>query len=99
MKCWIPEGMDKTSIYLWDFAGQEIYYTTHQFFLTENSINILVFKLTNSLEENKLLFWLNSIQVRKLIIIKYFFLILLININLIYRLMHQDQLLFLLEHF
>jgi GTPase SAR1 family protein len=73
MKCWIPEGMDKTSIYLWDFAGQEIYYTTHQFFLTENSINILVFKLTNSLEENKLLFWLNSIQVRKLIIIKIFF--------------------------
>ena len=49
---------------LWDFAGQEIFYTTHQFFLSENSITFLLFDLTKNMKENKLEFWLNSIQYR-----------------------------------
>ena len=41
---------------------QEIYYTTHQFFLSADSINIVVFDSTKSVEENEILFWLKSIQ-------------------------------------
>jgi GTPase SAR1 family protein len=62
MKQWKPDGMKHTVIYFWDFAGQELYYATHHFFLSQNSINIIVFDCTKSLEENRLLFWLNSIQ-------------------------------------
>lgn len=62
MKQWKPKELENTIVYFWDFAGQELYYTTHQFFLTENSINLIVFDCTKSLEENRILFWLNSIQ-------------------------------------
>jgi GTPase SAR1 family protein len=62
MKKWQPTEMENTLIYFWDFAGQELYYATHHFFLSENSINFIVFDCTKSLEENRLLFWLNSIQ-------------------------------------
>ena len=65
MKPWKVKGFgeeDNTIIYFWDFAGQELYYATHHFFLTRNSINVVVFNCTESLEENRLQFWLNSIQ-------------------------------------
>ena len=53
------------TIRLWDFAGQEIFYTTHQFFLSQNSISFLLFNLTEDLNyESKLEFWINSIQYR-----------------------------------
>jgi small GTP-binding protein len=62
MKQWKLKELENTIVYFWDFAGQELYYTTHQFFLTENSINLIVFDCTKSLDENRILFWLNSIQ-------------------------------------
>jgi small GTP-binding protein len=62
MVAWKPKEMENTVLHFWDFAGQEIYYATHHFFLHENSINIIVFDCRLSLEENRLLFWLNSIQ-------------------------------------
>ena len=62
MKKWQPKEMENTFLYFWDFAGQELYYATHHFFLSENSINFIVFDCSKSLEENRLLFWLNSIQ-------------------------------------
>jgi small GTP-binding protein len=62
MKKWKPEEMKNTVVYFWDFAGQELYYATHHFFLSCKSINIIVFDCTKTLEENRLLFWLNSIQ-------------------------------------
>ena len=62
MKQWKPKEIENTIVYFWDFAGQELYYSTHHFFLTENSINLIVFDCTKSLLENRLLFWLNSIQ-------------------------------------
>ena len=33
-------------IELWDFEEQELFYTTHQFFLSKNSIHLLLFNLT-----------------------------------------------------
>jgi len=51
-------------IQLWDFGGQELFYTTHQFFLSKNSIHLLLFNLTDKFMEKELFFWLNSIQYR-----------------------------------
>lgn len=47
---------------LWDFGGQEIYHTTHQFFLTKRSLYLLV---TESRKEDKpedFYYWLNIIN-------------------------------------
>ena len=45
---------------VWDFGGQEIYHATHQFFLTERSVYVLV---VDSRRENpNFYFWLNVIQ-------------------------------------
>ena len=62
MKKWQPKEIENTFLYFWDFAGQELYYATHHFFLSENSVNFIVFDCSKSLEENRLIFWLNSIQ-------------------------------------
>src|SRR6478609_520018 len=64
MKIWKPSELDNTIVYFWDFAGQEIYYTAHQFFLSSNNINIIAFDCNKSFKENKLLFWLNTLQAR-----------------------------------
>ena len=63
---WVPhKGEYLGIIRLWDFAGQDIFYTTHQFFLSQNSISFLLFNLTEDLNyESKLEFWINSIQYR-----------------------------------
>lgn len=46
----------------WDFGGQEVYYTTHQFFLTKNSIYIIAWNVTNPAEDARIEYWLRSIQ-------------------------------------
>jgi len=46
----------------WDFAGQELYYTTHQFFLSGRSIFVVVWNLEKPIEDSRVDFWLNSIQ-------------------------------------
>ena len=51
-----------------DFAGQEIYYSTHVFFLTEKSIYLIVgnmFKIMEKGKElNRVLYWINTIKAR-----------------------------------
>ena len=59
----LSSGMSNTILHLWDFAGQELFYTTHQFFLSSKAVHLLVFNLTESLETNKLSFWLHSILI------------------------------------
>ncbi|KAF2071594.1 hypothetical protein CYY_007084 [Polysphondylium violaceum] len=49
---------------IWDFAGQEIYYTTHQFFLSERSVYIVAWNLCLAEEESRVEFWLQSISTR-----------------------------------
>ncbi|OUC15727.1 MAG: hypothetical protein B0A82_05270, partial [Alkalinema sp. CACIAM 70d] len=47
-------------IHIWDFGGQEIYHQTHQFFLTERALYLLV---ADSRKENTdHYFWLQTIQ-------------------------------------
>lgn len=48
----------------WDFAGQEIYYTTHQFFLSQRALYVLVWDLRYDEEECKVSYWLQSIRSR-----------------------------------
>jgi internalin A len=46
----------------WDFGGQEIYHATHQFFLTNRSLFLLVFNARLGFEQGKLLYWLKTIR-------------------------------------
>ncbi len=47
---------------VWDFGGQEIMHSTHQFFLTKRSLYLLVVDTTLGEEENRIEYWLKIIQ-------------------------------------
>ncbi|QTA93192.1 COR domain-containing protein [Desulfonema magnum] len=47
---------------VWDFGGQEIYHSTHQFFLTRHSLYILVWDACQEDEHNSIANWLNIIE-------------------------------------
>jgi len=51
------------TINAWDFAGQIVYYTTHQFFLSHRSIFLAVFNLTDP-DMGRLAYWVKSIHSR-----------------------------------
>lgn len=46
-----PADGTKMVLNIWDFAGKEVYYTTHQVFLTSRAVYLIVFNLTDNLEE------------------------------------------------
>ncbi len=46
-----------------DFAGQDLYYVTHQFFLAPQAIYLLVFNLEDTPENNRIHYWLHAIKV------------------------------------
>ena len=48
----------------WDFGGQDLYHATHQFFLTERSLYILVWNARYGYEQGKLYYWLDTIQAK-----------------------------------
>ncbi|XP_046560391.1 probable serine/threonine-protein kinase roco11, partial [Haliotis rubra] len=45
----------------WDFAGQTLYYNTHQFFLSKRAVYILLWSTRQGFEHAGLDFWLSSI--------------------------------------
>lgn len=47
---------------IWDFGGQEIYYSTHQFFLTKRSIYVFVWDARKEEEYNSFEYWFNIIN-------------------------------------
>uniref|UniRef100_A0A1I8FWE5 non-specific serine/threonine protein kinase n=1 Tax=Macrostomum lignano TaxID=282301 RepID=A0A1I8FWE5_9PLAT len=47
---------------VWDFAGQTLYYNTHQFFLTARAVYLLVWNMRLGFEHAGLDFWMNSIS-------------------------------------
>ncbi|WP_185097769.1 COR domain-containing protein [Elizabethkingia anophelis] len=49
-------------INMWDFGGQEIYYSTHQFFLTKRSIYVFVWEPRKDDNETDFEYWLNTIK-------------------------------------
>jgi small GTP-binding protein len=48
----------------WDFGGQQIYHATHQFFLTNRSLFVLVWDARHGWEAGKLYGWLDRIQAK-----------------------------------
>lgn len=46
-----PSDGTKMVLNVWDFAGKEVYYTTHQVFLTSRALYVFVFNLTYDLEQ------------------------------------------------
>ena len=52
------------SLAAWDFGGQEIYHATHQFFLTDRSLFLLLWNARQGWEQAKLPYWLEIIKAR-----------------------------------
>jgi len=48
----------------WDFGGQQIYHATHQFFLTNRSLFLLLWNARLGWEQGKLRYWLDIITAR-----------------------------------
>ncbi len=46
----------------WDFGGQDIYHATHQFFLSNRSLFLLVWNARQGFEQGKLYYWLDTIK-------------------------------------
>lgn len=49
-------------INIWDFGGQEIYHSTHQFFLTKRSIYLMVTESRKEDRHDDFFYWLNIIR-------------------------------------
>ncbi len=61
----MPNGeVVKINFRAWDFAGQEVYYSTHTFFLTNRAVYVVVWSLTESEDSQRVVYWLQSIQSR-----------------------------------
>ena len=48
----------------WDFGGQEIYHATHQFFLSDRSLCVVLWNARLGWEQAKLPYWLDIIKAR-----------------------------------
>lgn len=58
----IPGTQQQFTANIWDFGGQEIYSTTHQFFLTKRSLYVFVWDARVNEKEEDLFYWLNTIK-------------------------------------
>lgn len=50
-------------INIWDFGGQEIYHSTHQFFLTKRSLYLLITESRKEDSHDDFFYWLNIIKI------------------------------------
>ncbi|MCP4349137.1 MAG: GTP-binding protein [Desulfobacterales bacterium] len=58
-----PQQKDTTmELNTWDFGGQEIYHATHQFYLTDNSLFLLIWNAIQGFEAGKTDKWLETIK-------------------------------------
>jgi len=58
----LPGGDDKVRLHIWDFGGQEIMHSTHQFFLSHRSLYLLVLTGRQGHEDADAEYWLNLIR-------------------------------------
>ena len=58
--------LDGYRLTFWDFAGQEVYRYTHQLFLSDHAVCLLMYRMTSSDEEaqRQLTFWMDSVLQR-----------------------------------
>ncbi|XP_076085942.1 uncharacterized protein LOC143056672 isoform X1 [Mytilus galloprovincialis] len=57
----VPNSKSNITYSVWDFAGQTVYYNTHQFFLSNRACYLLLWNIRLGFEHAGLDFWLNSI--------------------------------------
>ena len=57
-----PKIQRDFQVNIWDFGGQEIYHSTHQFFLTKRSIYLLVTESRKEDSHDDFFYWLNIIK-------------------------------------
>lgn len=58
------DGAKEITLNIWDFEGQEISHQTHQFFLTSQSMYLLVFKCRDLFLTDRAEYWLDTIRGR-----------------------------------
>jgi len=58
----VGQKRDSVRLNVWDFGGQEIMHATHQFFLTERSLYLLVLSGREGVEDADAEYWLKLIQ-------------------------------------
>jgi internalin A len=51
---------EEVRLHIWDFGGQEIMHATHQFFLTQRSLYVLVIDGRQGREDDNAEYWLIS---------------------------------------
>ncbi len=47
---------------IWDFGGQQIYHSTHQFFFTKRSLYVVVWNARLGAEQGRIQYWLDTIR-------------------------------------
>lgn len=52
---------DEITFHCWDFAGQELFYSSHQYFLSSASIYVATFSLDNDISQNRLDYWIKTV--------------------------------------
>jgi internalin A len=64
IECDHPGQTVTMTLNAWDFGGQVIYHATHQFFLTNRSLFLLVWNARLGFEQGRLYYWLDTIKAR-----------------------------------
>ena len=60
----LPSSEDRLELSFWDFAGQDIYCTTHTFFLSGRAVYLLTFDMSDLSSIDTLEYWCQSIKAR-----------------------------------
>ncbi|HEY0076876.1 MAG TPA: COR domain-containing protein, partial [Abditibacteriaceae bacterium] len=55
---WMVPEADNLRLNLWDFGGQEVYHSTHTFFLTERALYVVVVNARDNDRQNNIEYWL-----------------------------------------
>lgn len=59
-----PQQVPEMRLSVWDFGGQEIYHATHQFFLTDRSLFLVVWNTNQGYDNSRLPYWLETVTAR-----------------------------------
>lgn len=63
LKCpFLDDNYENIRIHIWDFGGQAIYHSTHQFFLTKRSLYLFVWEARKEEEAQTFDYWFNVIE-------------------------------------
>jgi len=57
----VPSDLGTITVNTWDFGGQDIYKATHQFFLSQRAVYVLVLNASQNEAQNRVEYWLNLI--------------------------------------